>query len=244
MTAQAENFFLNYLERTGDRKLFKMHHYLGVYHDLIGHRRGENVRFLEIGIYKGGSMPMWQEFWGDDSQLTWLDIDPKCKDLELPGTTVEIGDQANWDFMLRVAKTHGPFDIIIDDGGHGMYQQRISFDALWPYLNNGGLYIIEDTHTSYWPGFGGGYKAPKSFMEYCKSLIDQMHSWYTDQDDIFPLSPWARQLGMISFYDSMIVIKKQHHDAPVSIASENGKMSASRAMLSVRDRKSIFDKAE
>ena len=40
-----------------------------------------------------------------------------------------------------------------------MYQQKASFNALWPQLSDGGLYIVEDTHSGYWPGFGGGYRA-------------------------------------------------------------------------------------
>jgi hypothetical protein len=42
-------------------------------------------------------------------------------------------------FSEKFAVTHGPFDIIIDDGGHKMYQQKASFNALWPQLSDGGL---------------------------------------------------------------------------------------------------------
>ena len=82
-----------------------------------------------------------------------------------------------------------------------MYQQKASFNALWPQLSDGGLYIVEDTHCSYWPGFGGGFRAQKSFVEFSKDLIDRMHSWYTDQDDIFPFHLIAKALSSVQFYD-------------------------------------------
>ena len=140
--------------------------------------------------------------------MTFLDIDPACKELEVPGLTVEIGDQSDGIFLQDVATKHRPFDIIIDDGGHKMNQQIASFNALWPRLSDGGLYVVEDTHTSYWLGFDGGFRAKKSFIEFSKDLIDRMHSWYTDQDDIFPFHPIVKALSSVQFYDSMVVFEK------------------------------------
>ncbi|OZA02268.1 MAG: hypothetical protein B7Y02_16980, partial [Rhodobacterales bacterium 17-64-5] len=193
-------YFRDHPARSGDRMLFKMEHYLELYDQLLAGWQGRSVDFLEIGIYKGGSMPMWQGFFAPDSRLTFLDIDPACRALALPGTSVEIGDQADPDFLQTIAATHGPFDLIVDDGGHKMHQQITSFRHLWPQLRDQGLYIVEDTHTSYWPGFGGGHRAPQSFIEFAKDLIDQMHSWYTEDDAGFPLSPLAREVGGIRFY--------------------------------------------
>ena len=89
---------------------------------------------------------------------------------------MEIGDQSDPGFLTRIGQTHGPFDLIVDDGGHQMHQQTTSFRHLWPRLNDRGLYIVEDTHTSYWPGFGGGLRQPTSFIEFAKDLIDRMHT--------------------------------------------------------------------
>lgn len=236
----SENYFRDYAARTGDRLMLKMEHYLDIYPRLVGHLRGHDIGFLEIGVYKGGSIPMWKGYFGVDARLTFLDIDPNCAALVLPGTVVEIGDQSDAAFLTQMSARRGPFDLIVDDGGHHMNQQIASFDALWPQLNDGGLYIVEDTHTSYWPGFGGGFREPSSFMEFAKDMIDRMHSWYTDQDDLFPLHPLASQIGSIRFYDSMVVIEKQVKEAPISIAAQDGKIRASRRMLQVRGRKSIF----
>jgi hypothetical protein len=233
-------YFRDFPAKTGNRTLFKMEHYLEIYDDLLAPWQGRDISFLEIGVYKGGSIPMWQGFLGQGAKLAFLDIDPACKALELPGTKVEIGDQANPDFLGRVAHAHGPFDLIVDDGGHKMDQQITSFLNLWPHLRDRGLYIVEDTHTSYWPGFGGGYQAPGSFIEMAKSLIDRMHSWYTEDDKGFPLHPLAREIGGIRFYDSLVVIEKRLKEAPVAITAAHGKVQGSRRMLEIRGRKSIF----
>ena len=183
---------------------------------------------------------MWKGFLGPDARLTFLDIDPACAELQVAGTKVEIGDQSDPAFLDRIGRTFGPFDLIVDDGGHKMHQQITSFRHLWPNLNDRGLYIIEDTHTSYWPGFGGGLRTPGSFIEFAKDLIDRMHSWYTEDDVGFPLHPLAREIGGIRFYDSLVVIEKRLKEPPVAITSTNGKTARSRRMLEVRGRRSIF----
>ena len=234
------NYFRNYISQTDDRMIMKMDHYLDIYDKLLRDWQGRDVSFLEIGVYKGGSIRMWRDFWGPKSTVTFLDIDPACAALQLDGTKVEIGDQTDTAFLKRIAETYGPFDMIVDDGGHKMDHQNVSFRELWPHLKDRGLYIVEDTHTSYWPGFGGGYKAPQSFIEKCKNLIDLMHSWYTDQDDIFPFHAAARQVHSVQFYDSLVVIEKEHKQPPVSIASQNGTVTKSDKILKVRSRTSIF----
>jgi hypothetical protein len=233
-------YFRDYPGRTGDRKLFKMEHYLELYDQLLEGREGRDVSFLEIGVYKGGSLPMWQGFLGPGWKLVFLDIDPACRELALPGTMVEIGDQADPGFLKRMGATYGPFDLIVDDGGHKMHQQITSFCHLWPQLSDRGLYIVEDVHTSYWPGFGGGFREPASFIEFAKDLIDRMHSWYTEDDAGFPLNPMAKEIGGIRFYDSLVVIEKRLKEAPMAITAENGQVSRSRRMLEVRGRRSIF----
>lgn len=233
-------YFRDYPGKTGDRTLFKMLHYLEIYDELLAPWQGRDVNFLEIGIYKGGSMPMWQGFFGKGAKLTFLDIDPACRALELPGTRVEIGDQSDPVFLQKIGTDHGPFDLIVDDGGHKMHQQITSFRELWPKLKDRGLYIVEDTHTSYWPGFGGGFREGKSLIEFAKDLIDRMHSWYTEDDTGFPLHPMAREIGGIRFHDSMVVIEKRQKEAPIAITATNGKTTGSRRMLEIRGRRSIF----
>ena len=161
--------------------------------------------------------------------------------MEIPGTSVEIGNQADPAFLADLAATHGPFDAILDDGSHVCAHQIASFENLWPHLADGGVYMVEDCHTSYWPGFGGGYRNEASFIEYAKRMIDRMHSWYTDQDALFPFDPIAKELHSIRCYDSIVVAEKRQKAAPpTTIYAQNGKLTRSRRALEIRGRKSAF----
>jgi hypothetical protein len=235
------DFFSDYLKTTDDRLLTKWVHYFDVYTRELTRFRGRPLSFLEIGVFRGGSIPMWKAFFGDQARLVFVDIDPACKALEIPGTTVEIGNQADPAFLADLAAQHGPFDVVLDDGSHVCAHQIASFENLWPHLAEGGLYLVEDCHTSYWPGFGGGYRNEASFIEYSKRLIDRMHSWYTDQDTLFPFDPIAKQLHSVRCYDSIVVAEKRTKaDPPTTLYAQDGKVTLSRRALEVRGRKSAF----
>jgi hypothetical protein len=233
-------YFRHFLARTDEKTLFKMDHYLDIYDRELSPWQGRQVNFLEIGVYKGGSLRMWRDFFAPQSSLTFVDIDPACKELEIPGVDILIGNQTDVPFLRRLARENGPFDIIVDDGGHKMDQQITSFKELWSAVKDGGLYIVEDTHTSYWPGFGGGHKVPGSFIEFAKDLIDKMHSWYTEDDENFPLHTLASEIGGIQFYDSLVIFRKETKGPPFSVTSQHGKVSKSDRILKIRGRKSIF----
>ncbi|KAA0968277.1 class I SAM-dependent methyltransferase [Aureimonas fodinaquatilis] len=236
-----DTYFSDYLLKTDERALHKFEHYMPIYDNLMLPWKNQPTTFLEIGVFKGGSMRMWRDYFAPGSKVSFLDIDPACKALELPDTQVFIGDQADTALLAQIALERGPFDIVVDDGGHQSHQQTGSFQALWRQIKNGGLYIVEDVHTSYWPGFGGGYRNPQSFMEYSKHLLDEMHSWYSEDQKQFPLSSKAWEIGSVTFHDSMIIFKKQAKaEWPTAIVSENGRVQRNRHYSQVRDKRSIF----
>jgi hypothetical protein len=235
------NFFKDYLPRTGEKVMTKWAHYFEAYERELTRFRHRPIRFLEIGVFKGGSLPMWREFFHNESTLVFMDIDPTCKEHEIDGTTVVVGSQADSEFLNQLIRDHGPFDVILDDGSHLCPHQVFTFEKLWPHLTDFGTYMVEDTHTSYWPGFGGGYRNEASFIEYSKRVVDRMHSWYTDQDAMFPFDPIAKELRGVRFYDSIVVFEKQMgKEPPISLSLQNGQITGSRKGLEVRGRKSIF----
>lgn len=235
------SWFLDYLKRTDDRLLTKWLHYFEVYERELSRFRKRPITFLEIGVFKGGSIPMWKEFFCEGSTLVFVDIDPECAQYAEPGTHVEIGNQADPDFLKSLSEKYGPFDVILDDGSHICKHQIASFENLWPSVKNNALYIVEDCHSSYWPGFGGGYRNEASFIEFAKRKVDSMHSWYTDQDQLFPFDPIAKELLGIRFYDSIVVFEKRvSAEPPIAVMSQNGTSQGSRKSLTVRGRTSIF----
>jgi len=232
---------IDHLKKTDDRALTKWHHYFPIYERELGRFLKRPVSFLEIGIYRGGSLPMWKDYFPDGSTLTFIDIDPACKAFEIEGSNVRIGNQADAAFLTSLAEEFGPFDVVLDDGSHVCAHQIASFEILWQHLANEGLYIVEDCHTSYWPGFGGGYRNEASFIEYSKRLVDTMHSWYTDQDALFPFQEMAKEINSVRFYDSIVAIEKlRQKEPPTSLVSKNGRIEASRKALQIRGRTSIF----
>ena len=239
--ARAMSFFSDYLKRTDGRLLTKWAHYFDVYDRELTRFRSRPITFLEIGVFKGGSIPMWRSFFAEGSTLVFADIDPDCTAHADPGTHVEIGNQADPDFLNALAAKYGPFDVVLDDGSHINAHQIASFTGLWPHMNPQSLYMVEDCHTSYWPGFGGGYRNEASFIEFAKRKVDAMHSWYTDQDDLFPFDPIAQELASVRFYDSIVALEKRvTTEPPLSITAQNGEVKGSRRALQVRGRTSIF----
>src|SRR6185369_13635192 len=136
-------FFAN----TG-RLMHKWHHYLDIYHRHFRRFRGRSPVVLEIGVYHGGSLQMWREYFGPGTRIVGLDIDPRCAALAEDGIEILIGDQADRAFLAEVRRRHPHVDIVIDDGGHGMQQQIVSFEELYPHLQPEGIYLCEDMHTS------------------------------------------------------------------------------------------------
>src|ERR1700730_8454263 len=78
--------------------IWKWHHYFDIYERHFKRFRGCDVRVLEIGIFSGGSLEMWREYFGPRSQIYGIDIEPGCKTYENEFIKVFIGDQSSRDF--------------------------------------------------------------------------------------------------------------------------------------------------
>lgn len=195
--------------------IHKWTHYLKIYETYLSQYKNTDFKMLEIGVCKGGSLDLWRKFFGPKATIYGIDIDPNCKDYEIAPNHVRIGSQADPIFLKSVIDEMGTPDIILDDGSHIAKHQRESFKYLWPKLSYGGLYIIEDTHTSYWPGeFTGGYRRSGTAIELGKDLIDDMHGWYHSKPPKYQSSD---EIGYVHFYDSMIIIEKRKIEEPKHI---------------------------
>lgn len=197
------------------RGVHKWLHYLEVYDRFFAPYRDHAV-MLEIGVARGGSLELWRRYFGDAATLYGIDIDPECATRVSPPNQVRIGSQADAAFLAGVVQEMGAPNIILDDGSHIAEHQVASFRTLFPLLQVGGIYVIEDLHTSYWPAFGGGMRRPGTGIELAKALVDDQHAWYHDEPEIH--APRS-QLGAIHFYDSIVVIEKQAKPSPAHYVS-------------------------
>lgn len=120
-----------------------------VYDMFLSALKERPIRVLELGVGSGASLRMWSEYFSS-AEIIGADIE-SIKDPGIPRVNVVKVDQSDRQNLRQLGQTHGPFDVIIDDGGHMMAQQQISLGILFKHLQPGGMYFIEDLHTSFWP---------------------------------------------------------------------------------------------
>jgi hypothetical protein len=111
---------------------------------------------------------MWEEYF-PNATIHGVDINPECKKYESGRIKITVADQGN-ESQLKELEKLGPFDLIVDDGSHFCRHQILSFKTLFPFVKKGGIYVIEDAATSYWPA----YEESPTCMEYFKNLIDKV----------------------------------------------------------------------
>ncbi len=202
-----------FLENPG-RMIHKWMHYFEIYDRHLARFRDTEVNVVEIGVYQGGSLQMWKQYFGPRASIWGIDINPQCRQFEEDRVRVLIGDQADRAFLSSVAAAAERIDVLIDDGGHTMRQQRATFEELFPKITPDGVYICEDMHTSYWPEFGGGYLNPYSFVEFSKNYIDRLNAWHSRDPQSLAVTEFTRSANSMHFYDSMLVIEKRQREQP------------------------------
>jgi len=209
----AANPLERYFYQNQGRRIRKWTHYFDIYHRHLQKFRHRPVTVVEFGVQFGGSAQMWREYFGPDAAIYGVDIDPRCKAWEEPGFKVFIGDQADRRFLRRIAKKVGPIDVLIEDGGHHPAQQIATFEELYPQVRPGGVFLIEDLHTSYFPTYSGGLGKAGTFIEYAKPLIDQLNAYHSREPG-FVVDELTRTTGSIHCYDSVIVFEKESVPKP------------------------------
>ena len=117
---------------------------------------------------------MWRDFFGPGARIIGVDANPEAIKWKRDDFEIYIGSQSDEAFWDRVFATVGSVDVVLDDGGHANEQQIITAEKCLPHIRDGGMLIVEDTHSSYLTRFGNPSKF--SFINYTKSLIDSVNS--------------------------------------------------------------------
>lgn len=124
------------------------HKFVEIYQDLFEDERDSMERFFEIGILNGVSHLMWREYF-PNADIFGIDIRDYSAQSQRTGIQTFVADQSNReDLAACIDSFGGNFDVILDDGGHAMDHQQVSLGYLFQYVKPGGLFIIEDVHTS------------------------------------------------------------------------------------------------
>jgi hypothetical protein len=200
------------------------HWYAQHYERHFGPWRRRPVTLLEIGIggYKdpragGGSLRMWRTYF-PHGRIYGLDIHDKRPHDERRITTFR-GSQTDEQFLSAVLAKTGPPDIVIDDGSHENAHVLQTFRFLFPRMADEGIYVVEDTQTSYWESAGGSstdLDGEHTTMGVLKRLADGLNYREFERPGYQP-SYFDRHVTGIAFYHNIVFIQKglndEHSDA-------------------------------
>ena len=194
-----------------------VHGYARYYERHLRYRRWRRLGVLEIGIggYEtekgGGSLRVWRDFF-PRSRIVGIDIHDKHLSLG-PRVVAVKGHQASRPDLERALGSLPHLDVVIDDGSHRGDDIVATFNILFDAIRPGGIYVIEDMHTSYWEQFGGADPAPDATsVGLAKRLVDEVQAL----DEVYERKPqWgarpdtgAAKSAAIHVYPGIVFIEK------------------------------------
>ena len=148
--------------------------YFDVYEENFSKFKGKNITFIEIGVSNGGSLEIWKKYFGPNSRIIGIDINPECKRFEKDNVEIFIGNQSDQKFWRNFFDKVGMVDLILDDGGHTNLDQIISTVECVKNINDWCMLVVEDTHTSYNKKYNSSKKY--NFINFSKKIIDDINS--------------------------------------------------------------------
>lgn len=210
-----ENRLFTYGKKHGSDKITH-HKYHEIYHKYLKPFYDKKGGLIEIGIAEENSLKMWMDAF-PNMYIYGIDIGKEDKNDKY--TIFKIDQSSENQLKSILDKIKHPIYFINDDGSHIPEHQLLTFNILFPLLEEGGVYIIEDIECSYWTrdGLYGydtryGYRHPKSIIEIFKNVIDLINSEfcrkYTD-DKVQHL----KYIKSITFaQNSIIILKGENKD--------------------------------
>ncbi len=203
------------------RLIHKFNHYIDTYERYFEQFRNKEVTIMEIGLSQGGSIDMWKEYFGPKLKYYGVDINPDNRSFEEENVTIFIGSQSDRSFLKDLTNRIPKLDILIDDGGHTMEQQIVTFEVMFDMVKPGGVYLCEDVHTSYWKLYHGKHKGSGTFIEYSKNFIDQIHAWFSEDKSSFKVDNLTRNIKAIHYYTNLVFIEKENMPEPFEVKKGN-----------------------
>lgn len=195
----------DFLNHNG-RHVYKFKHYFPAYEAHFSRYMNRPLTFLEIGCGSGGSLQLWKRYFGPHAQIVGIDIRPECRVFQEDQIAVRIGSQSDIGFLAALVDEFGPLNVVLDDGSHIQRDIAVTFGFLYPRMAPDGVYMVEDLQTAYWDEYGGGVRRDGTFIELCKSLLDELNAEWTR--DALPVSEFTRTTQSMHFYDSIAVFER------------------------------------
>jgi hypothetical protein len=189
------------------------HTYTGLFESL----RGREIVFVEIGVLNGGSLFMWREYFGKQARIIGVDLNPEAVRWRDEGFEIHIGSQADPAFWKTFFAEVGTVDVILDDGGHTNRQQIVTVASCLSGINDGGMLIVEDVHTSYLAKFGNPSRY--SFINFAKHIVDAVNSRCSRLTR--PVNNYWKYVSSVAFHESVVVFRIDRRLCEVSHSTSN-----------------------
>jgi hypothetical protein len=180
--------------------IHKWDHYLPVYDRHFAKFRGTEVHILEIGVFSGGSLEMWRDYFGPKAHIYGVDVREACLSYETDRTRIFIGDQSDAAFWAKFRAEVPNLDIVVDDGGHRAPEQIATIEGLLPHMRPGGVFVCEDVHFEYNP-----------FLDYVYGLSRELHAYRagTRPAEGIEAKPFQQAIDSVHLYPFLVVIEKR-----------------------------------
>jgi hypothetical protein len=136
----------------------KLDSYFRDYEQILGIYRGQKPTIVEIGVLDGGSLQMWRDYFGADARIIGIEKNPNALKVAKLGFEIYTADQEQVSELRDVFQQIGNVDVVIDDGGHTSRGQIVTCLVAMEFIQDKGIIVIEDTHSSYAADFGMPHK--------------------------------------------------------------------------------------
>lgn len=202
--------------------------YFFVYEALLEKYVDREITLVEVGVFNGGSLFMWREFFGPKARIIGIDLNPDALEWTKNGFEIYIGDQSSDKFWVDLYQKIGKVDVLIDDGGHTNRQQIITSHYAIQNINDGGLLIVEDVHTNYFREFGNPSRY--SFVNFAHRIVDGVNSRAYSLRRTY--AQYSSRVYSVSFFESMVAFQIDSRLCKQSVPTSNN--GASRDVTDFR----------
>jgi len=226
-------------------KFWGQHKYQTMYAHMMAPRftqrpRGVPLRMLEIGLGcdmgygPGASAHFWRRYLPPTTVLYMAEIDARCvrkhaEELRALRVLPLVGDQGDAAVRKRwMQESGGRFDFMIDDGSHESKDIKDTFDDLWPHLQPGGVYFLEDLHLGTTKKWGRGHIPLRDILSAWSGhlVVPRMFvtgNWWMNGAEkniskwplrrVYERHPKPRDLAFVFCQEKACAVGKQHNPA-------------------------------
>jgi len=209
--------------------------YLEQYDTVLEPWVDKEIKLLEIGVYKGGSLNLWHDYF---SKGTIIGIDIFTPDKITVTERIKFykGSQADRAFLTDVSEKNAPdgFDIIIDDASHIGELSRMTFWHLFEnHLKPGGLYVMEDWGTGYWPDYPDGkkYNVKQPFLSELWKKVLLLNRAKLIYKFPFRVPIRSHHYGMVGFIKELVDEQGAHDHTRISASEVPARQSKFESLL-------------